>query len=79
MWSVSKMIKALRGTDKQGVTYCNETMLQVILAAKQIWCFLTPITAKAGTAITVAAFKHSRSDSARTAETHWPQGIPAEE
>lgn len=42
MWSVSTMIKALRGTDKQGMTYSNETMLQVIPSAKKnLVCFHT--------------------------------------
>jgi len=72
MWSVSTTIKELPSA-KQGVTYSNETMLQVIPAVKQICCFLTPITAKRGTAITIVAVHHSSWDSARTAETH--QGL----
>lgn len=78
--SISTTIKALRGKYKQGMTNSSKAMPRVTQAAKQMQCFLTPITAKTETAMAMVAFHHSTWDSPTGLQKPTgSQSIPAEE
>lgn len=58
--------KSTEGHDKQGMTFYKESST----SSQTVLVFSQPFAATTGSAITIAAFYHSRWDNARTAGTH---------